>query len=113
MEINLTSRPPPITGNADCLHRQDRLMTNIIVVVGSTLFRLNVLPFMECRESHAVRGHCLLVRPAHQLIEMSTVIRSEPVPGERGASLRVRVQGADVELRSSIYSSNPIAWDLE
>ncbi|KAG8280507.1 hypothetical protein J6590_080916 [Homalodisca vitripennis] len=24
----------------------------------------------------AVRGHCLLVRPVHQLIEMSTVIRS-------------------------------------
>ncbi|KAG8295947.1 hypothetical protein J6590_068490 [Homalodisca vitripennis] len=34
------------------------------------------LPHSNIILTNAVRGHCLLVRPVHQLIEMSTVIRS-------------------------------------
>ncbi|KAG8300113.1 hypothetical protein J6590_084404 [Homalodisca vitripennis] len=53
-------------------------------------------------------------RQVKQLIEMSTVIRSRSGWFEReGAVLECRRQGADVQLRSSSSSSNPLVWDIE
>ncbi|KAG8251563.1 hypothetical protein J6590_077374 [Homalodisca vitripennis] len=53
-------------------------------------------------------------RQVNQLIEMSTVIRSRSGWFEReGAVFECRRQGADVQLRSSSSSSNPLVWDIE